>query len=84
MLTVSFLFQAMGTRMTTYNISTFVDVLAHQPNLRSDDAKHWGERMKESVAEQQRLHTSVDCSPIVSRMLGAHGCCEETDNIQFR
>ena len=63
MLTVSFLFQAMGNRMTTYNISTFVDVLAHQPNLRSDDAKHWGERMKESVAEQQRLHTSVDLLP---------------------
>ena len=63
MMTVSFLFQAMGNSMTTYDVSALVDVLTHQSNLRSDDAKHWGERMKEYVAEQKRLHSTIDLLP---------------------
>ena len=53
----------MGNTQTSYDISALIDVLTHHSNLRSDDAKHWGESMKEYAAEQRLLHSSIDLLP---------------------
>ena len=57
------LFQTMGNTQTTYSLDALVDVLTHQSNLRSDDAKIWGDNMRACVYEQKRLHSTVDLLP---------------------
>ena len=62
MLTVSFCFK-MGNTVTTIEVATLIDVMTHHSNLRSDDSKECAKTMKDYVAEQQRLHSTVDLVP---------------------
>ena len=53
----------MGNTVTTIDVATLIDVMTHHSNLRWDDSKEWAKTMKEYVAEQQRLHSTVDLVP---------------------
>ena len=57
------LFQKMGNTQTSYDMGAFIDVMTHLSNLPSDDAANWGNKLKEYMEEQKRLHTRVDLMP---------------------
>ena len=53
----------MGNKITTVDTGVLIDVLTHHSNLRADDHKEWGRKIREFIESRHPSQSHVDLVP---------------------